>query len=310
MERFSSLVKQHICEKTYEELGIGEKERVKWKDCCNLAFLRSVFLFLAIERDGKTVLSSDRQDLLEITAYLLIRVFDLEAQVEKRMTGNRKGAVLVLPTGTRQRILQETRNVLDGACHRCPVLVIRGAFLSCGTVLDPEKGYHAAFTVKGQKPTEELISVLASLGVEAKVRTTEKGNLVYLKESGKIEDLLSIVGAELYSLELMNRKIERSIRGDINRRQNFDDANLKKTVNGAQSIISAIHFLEEAGVLETLSEPLQSAAKLRMSYPEVSLKELCQRSEEELTKSGLNHRLQKLVTLAETIRKEEENNEK
>ena len=96
-----------------------------------------------------------------------------------------------------------------------------------------------------------------------------------------------------------NQKIEKSIRAGINRRQNFDGANLKKTVDGAQSVILAIRYLEEEGILETLPEPLQNAAKLRTSYPEVSLKDLVEHSEEAITKSGLNHRLLKLCALAE-----------
>jgi DNA-binding protein WhiA len=113
------------------------------------------------------------------------------------------------------------------------------------------------------------------------------------------------MGAQKFSLDLMNEKIEKSIRGNINRRQNFDEANMKKSVDRAQAAIVAIRYLEEEGVLETLPETLQKAAKLRIAYPEVSLGELLDRSEEKLTKSGLYHRLQKLVALAEK-RKEKE----
>ena len=114
------------------------------------------------------------------------------------------------------------------------------------------------------------------------------------------------MGAEKFSLDLMNSKIEKSIRGDINRRQNFDGANMKKAINGALYVIEAIHFLEEKEILNTLSDSLQKAAKLRLSFPEASLNELCLRSEEEITKSGLNHRLQKLCDLAKKLKKEEE----
>jgi len=130
--------------------------------------------------------------------------------------------------------------------------------------------------------------------------------LVYLKESTKIEDLLSLMGAQKFALDLMNSKIEKSIRGDINRRQNFDGANMQKSINGAMHVIGSIRYLEEKGVLTTLSEPLQKAAKLRLSFPEASLAELCHRSEELITKSGLNHRLQKLCAMAKKLKKEDE----
>jgi DNA-binding protein WhiA len=188
-------------------------------------------------------------------------------------------------------------------------LALRAAFLSCATVTDPQKGYHAAFVLSYGQNAHLLQCVLQENGIESKRGMIKGKECVYLKESGKIEDLLSLIGAEKYSLFLMDQKIERSIRGNINRRQNFDGANLKKTVEGSQGVILAIHYLEKIAMLEHLPEPLQHAAKLRLSYPEVSLKELCERSEEELTKSGLNHRLQKLVKLAEKMKKEEENHE-
>ncbi|MBR5295830.1 MAG: hypothetical protein IKU24_04490, partial [Clostridia bacterium] len=81
MESFSSSVKEFLCKKSFEELGFGEKERVKWKECCGISFLRSVFSFLAKKEDGRVILSSDRENLLEICAYLLIRHFDMEAAV-------------------------------------------------------------------------------------------------------------------------------------------------------------------------------------------------------------------------------------
>ena len=306
MESFSSSIKQYLCQRSFEELGFGEKVRVKWKLCCGQAFLRAVFLFLAHKEKDRVSLFSRQRELLELAAYLLIRHFDLEAKV---LSDGTTGAIY-LPGDSRERILKETETVLKEDCDNCRILFVRAAFLSCGTVLDPKKGYHAAFLTSGEEEAAELLEVLLQFGVPARSRKEKKGNLLYLKESGKIEDLLSIIGAQRFSLELMNQKIEKSIRGNINRRQNFDDANLKKTVFGAQSVIAAIRYLEERGVLNHLSDSLQKAAKLRMSYPEVSLQELCERSEEEITKSGLNHRLQKLLTLAKDHRKKEEENEK
>ncbi len=306
MTSFSSSVKDYLCAKSLEELGVGENGHVKWKECCRLSFLRSVFLFLAQSEEKQDILSSDRESLLEVIAYLLIRSFDLEARVLPRDRGNRKGAILSLPSGTRERILRETTSVGEMGCERCRVLFVRGAFLSCGTVLDPAKGYHAAFLLPGENEARELTSVLTDFDILVKKRYDSNGIYLYLKESSKIEDLLSVMGAQKFSLELMNQKIEKSIRANINRRQNFDDANIKKAVVSSQNIILSIRYLEEQGILETLSEPLQKAAKLRLSYPEVSLSELVERSEEEITKSGLNHRLQKLSVLAEKHKNEED----
>ncbi len=306
MESFSSSVKSYLCDKSFEELGFGGKVKVKWKECCGKSFLRSVFLFLWQEEDDAEILSSDREKLLEICAYLLIRLYDLDVQVLKRERGNRRGAILSLPRGTRDMVLAASKNPVSGSCDRCRVLYIRAALLSRGTIMDPEKGYHAAFRAPDVFSADELSFVLDGFGIESKKSPEENQVLVYLKESGKIEDLLAAIGAQKFSLDLMEKRVEKSIRADISRRQNFDNANMSRAINGAQSIISAIHYLDEEGILETLSEPLQKAARLRLSLPEVSLAELCRFSEEKITKSGLNHRLQKLLAIAEKTREEKE----
>ncbi len=303
-ESFSSSVKDYLCKKSFEELGFGENVRVKWKECCGKAFLRAVFLFLAKKEGESIVLSSERESFLELCAFLLIRSFDVEATVLKRERGNRKGAMLSVPVSAASQVLSAVS--VDSFCDRCRILYIRAALLSCGTILDPEKGYHASFRVGENEAAEELLFFLSSFGIEGKMGREEDRTIVYLKESGKIEDLLSAIGAQTFSLNLMDQRVEKSIRANISRRQNFDQANMTRAVNGAQSIISAIRELEKEGVLETLSEPLQKAAKLRLSMPEVSLAELCRYSEEEITKSGLNHRLQKLCRLAEKLKEEKE----
>ena len=309
MPSFSSSVKAYLCEKSFEELGFGEKERVKWKECCSKSFLRAVFLHLAKEEETGCVLSSDREMLLELSAFLLIRVFGIEAEVKKRDRGNFRGAILLLPSGTRKEILDQTKAVLSNSCDRCRVLAVRAALLSCGTVLDPEKGYHAAFRCVDFSAAEELLFNLNLFDIDAKITKENDHDLIYIKESAKIEDLLSLVGAQKFSLDLMDKRVGKSIRANTNRRQNFDNANMTRAVNGAQSVILAIHYLQEEGILKTLSEPLQLAAKLRLNHPEVSLSELCRFSEAEITKSGLNHRLQKLVALAEKHKIEKESDQ-
>ena len=160
MESFSSLVKSYLCDKSFEELGFGKNERVKWKECCGRAFLRSVFLFLAQDEGEYEILSSDREELLELCAFLLIRSFEIEARVLKRERGNRRGAILSLPKGTRQKVLSASEDLLTAGCERCRILYVRAALLSHGTVMDPEKGYHASIRTQTESGADELCSVL------------------------------------------------------------------------------------------------------------------------------------------------------
>ena len=73
--------------------------------------------------------------------------------------------------------------------------------------------------------------------------------MLYFKQSDRIEDFLTCLGAPVAAMEVMNAKLERDIRGKVNRRVNCDAANLDKAVEAAMSQVEAIRRLEREGVL-------------------------------------------------------------
>ena len=127
----------------------------------------------------------------------------------------------------------------------------------------------------------------------------KSNNIIYLKESGYIEEFLTRIGAPLSALELMQTKLVKDVRNNINRQVNFEVAHLSKAADAARIHISAIKKLQKLGKLEELSPQLQSAARLRLIHPEASLSELVAFAEDGVSKSGLNHRLNKIVSIAE-----------
>ena len=292
MESFSATVKRHLIQRSFEEL-----EKGKWKSCCTASFINALLTF---------VKHSETKDTISYVASAdLMRLFSLLLQCVAPTLDTSKSTVLSLSPSVVLKVQKESEKQRAKDCEKCDELFLRGAFISCGTVLDPARGYHVAFNAKNDENARRLLTVLDAHGIKAKCEYMHSDVLVYFKESERIVDLFTLIGAQKYSMILVNQKIERSIRADINRRQNFDAANLKKTVHGAQNVISQIHYLESHDLLVTLPDALQKTAKLRLSYPEVSLDDLCAHSEEKITKSGLNHRLQKLVAMAEKHRKEE-----
>ena len=125
---------------------------------------------------------------------------------------------------------------------------------------------------------------------------------VYTKKSETISYLLALVGASARSLEMMETSILKSVKNAQNRGRNCDSANIKKTVEASLSQRRAIAYLKKNAYLETLPEELVCAAELRERYPEASLKELCSLSNEAITVSGLNHRLQKIMKIYNEIK--------
>ena len=185
--------------------------------------------------------------------------------------------------------------VLEEDC--CRAAFLRGAFLAGGSVSDPQKSYHLELSTSHHSVSREVLALMRELGLEAK-SSQRKGNMVlYFKQSDRIEDFLTCIGAPVSAMEVMNAKLEKDLRGKVNRRVNCDAANLDKAVEAALAQVEAIRRLEGDGRLLTLPDKLQEAARLRLAHPEDTLAQLAEQCDPPATKSALNHRLRKLVEL-------------
>lgn len=180
---------------------------------------------------------------------------------------------------------------------------VRGAFLACGNINDPEKEYRLEFNVKSETIALELQALLLQQGISLKSTKLSKGLKLYTKDSGVIEDLLTFMGASHHSLEIMDTKVYKSVKNNINRARNCDSANISKTVEASIKQRRAIEFLKASDRLQSLPEELLQAANLRLKNPEATLKELVRISNEPLTVSGLNHRFKKIMEIYEDIKK-------
>ena len=181
----------------------------------------------------------------------------------------------------------------------CRLAFCRGAFLAGGAVTDPEKDYHLEWATTHRAVSRAFPVVLREMGFQTK-QTARKGNFViYVKHSETLEDILTALGAGVAAMAVMNAKLEKDIRNGVNRRVNCDAANLDKAVQAAQEQLAAIARLEERGVLSSLPEKMQETARLRREFPEYTLSELAAQCSPPVSKSCLNHRLRKLLALAE-----------
>ena len=187
--------------------------------------------------------------------------------------------------------------VLEESC--CRLAFLRGAFLAGGSVTDPEKSYHLELVTSHFNVSKEVLALMQECGFNPKQATRKSNYIAYFKRSEDIEDFLTGVGAPLAAMEIMNAKVEKTLRGSVNRRVNCDAANLDKAVEAAQVQIEAIRRLHQSGLLDSLPDKLKEAAGLRLAHPEDTLAQLAERCDPPITKSALNHRLRKLVELGQ-----------
>jgi DNA-binding protein WhiA len=190
--------------------------------------------------------------------------------------------------------------VVSSIC--CRRAYIRGAFLSVGSVNDPEKNYHMEFVLADEFSAEQLKELINSFGLDAKVVERKEHFVVYLKEGEQIVDLLNIMEAPLALMDLENVRIMKEMRNDINRKVNCETANLNKVVGAAVKQLEDIEYIEEKIGLSSLPEQLEEIARLRLEYPDKSLKELGSFLSTPVGKSGVNHRLRKISNIAEALR--------
>lgn len=181
---------------------------------------------------------------------------------------------------------------------------LRGVFLCCGSVSDPKRDYHLEFSVPYNNLCSDLcrvISEVSSRGKEPR-RLVRKGAFVaYIKDSEEIADLLAFIGAPIASMSLMQEKILKSIRNDVNRKMNSEMANINKTAKASAVQLEAIEKIKRLRGLDSLPDDLKSIAQLRLENPEHSLRDLGEMLLPPISRSGANHRMKRILEIAENI---------
>lgn len=192
------------------------------------------------------------------------------------------------------------RQVIQKDC--CKKAFVRGMFLAVGSVNDPNKAYHFEIVVHNKEMAENVRDVINSFSLDAKVVKRKKYYVVYLKEGSMIVDILNVMEAYVSLMDMENVRIIKDMRNDINRRVNCETANIKKTVNAARRQIEDIEYIEKTKGLKYLNDSLRVLAELRLEEPDANLAELGEMLNPPVSKSGVNHRLRKISSIAEGLR--------
>jgi len=202
---------------------------------------------------------------------------------------------LSLPAGLEGAFMQSAASAVpDATCDRKAML--RGLFLGCGSVNAPSSRYHLEFVAPAASWATAIGRLTEGAGVQAGVVERGGKQVVYVKEGDGIVRLLSLMGASRAVMEFENVRVVRSVSGQVNRRLNFETANIDKAIGSGLKQAAAIERLESTGRLESLPNALREMARWRSAYPELNLAELALRMK--LSKSAVNHRLRRLLELS------------
>lgn len=185
--------------------------------------------------------------------------------------------------------------------------VLRGMFLAKGSINDPNKSnYHLEIVCNYLEEGNYILNLLHGYGIDAKLVKRPKGLVVYIKKGEQIGDFLKVVGTSNMLFYFENERIKRDLNNVVNRVLNCDMANSDRTQASALRQLEDIKLIEETKGYAFLSTRLMEAVILRTTYPDSSLSELSELSEEtigrHLSKSGISHCLKDLEMIAASIR--------
>ena len=172
--------------------------------------------------------------------------------------------------------------------------IIRGAFMGAGSMNNPEKEYHLEIDLGNKENLEATIKILQQLKIP--VKTFQLA--IYIKEGEAISRFLALIGANKAVMRFEDIRIQKEMRGKVNRLVNCETANLNKTINASIEQIAAIKNLQETGKFQKLDDNLKEIATLRLENPDMSLIELGKQLRNPIGKSGVNYRLKKIMEIA------------
>lgn len=179
--------------------------------------------------------------------------------------------------------------------------IIRGTFLGAGSINNPEKTYHLEINLSNKNNLDYICDILNSMKIKCKTLEQDKKFSIYFKDAEEISSLIALLGASRSVLRFEDIRVQREMRGKVNRIVNCQTANLNKTINASVEQIEAIKKLQASRNFNKLDENLKEIALLRLEYPDISLVELGKKLKNPIGKSGVNYRLKKIIEISKDL---------
>jgi len=294
---FATDVKNEIC-----RLPVSRK-------CCAVAETYGALLFANEFSARSARIVSENIRVIKRMKALVLHAFGFEFDIQSGDAAD-TSARFVLEIKDRQKletivdafgfVLRDMINVhvnlgvIEESC--CYASFLRGAFLAGGSVTDPRRNYHLELRTNRRFVSGEVMSLLADHDLPSKTCMRSNNTIIYFKRSALIEEFLTLIGAPVKAMDVMNAKIDKELQQKVNRRVNCDTANVSKTVLASEKQIELIWKLKP--VFDDLPDALRETAQLRIDNPELTLAELAAMCTPPVTKSCMNHRIRKLLSLA------------
>lgn len=284
--------------------------------CCSVAELLGVICYAGNIRDNCLFVKTENTSVVLRVCYLVKKCFGRSPRVYT--DGKKIKKIEIADERYLENTLEELRliknsrdmknfvshcpdmNMLESIC--CKKSFLRGAFIVSGSCSDPKRAYHFELATNHIRTGKATLEIIGDLGVKAKMLPRASSYVIYIKDSDLVADILGHIGATNALLEVRNEVILKDFRNNVTRTVNCENANLAKTANAAAKQRIAIEKIINNMGIDSLESSLKELAKLRMNNPEIPLKELGNMLSKPLSKSGVNHKMNKIMEIADMIK--------
>lgn len=279
------------------------------RHCCALAELYGILLYSS-SFDIKFI--KIKTEIFEIAKRIILlfdKVFCFKPQIEKK---GQRFVINIFEERFVKEIMTQygydikpyisyplNRNIVEKDC--CVASFLRGIFLISGSLSSPDKKSHLEIKCSHITLCKQVMSLMLDFGISPKMLTRQTSGVIYMKYTASIEDFLTKIGASSCAMQIMEAKIEKNLRNNINRQVNCETSNIIKTTYASAKQIEAIEKALILGGIEIFPQNLRHTVDLRVANPSASLSELANMFDPPVTKSGLSHRIRKIMNIAKNL---------
>lgn len=282
MGTFSSSVRREIVD-----------AEARHKLCCAFSFLYGACCFLKNKNSEYITFSTNVENvkMIKNICEIIDNKKHFNYSINKRQISIKSDFILY------STIVEIEKKVFK--CQHCKEYFLKGLFLTYGTINDPEKSYRLELVFNKETDVKQIINFLNEIGISPKQVERNQKHVIYFKDSEMISDFLAYAGANNSAFTIMNSKIMKELRNDVNRVTNCDSANINKMVNASRKYCEAINGLIELDLFDELPDTLKEMAQKRLEFNNLNYLDLGKKFNPPISKSGVYHRLEKILEFYE-----------
>lgn len=290
---FSAEQKNHI---------ISEQNK---NPCCRKALLSGILFSRAYAENNTVFLSLEKNEYCEFASKLIFEFFGRNPEILSSKSGGRRKIITFDSKSAAKyvRSLGESSEFFVDKCQGCASAFLKGVFLACGNLSDPSNQYLLEFSPSYN--AELLSDFLTKYFFSPKLTVRKEKKVIYFKRASEIEDFCGFLGLTDAMFQITNTQIEREFLNNTNRVVNCETNNIEKSVSASAKQIEAINELIKHNLLSNLPDELEYTARLRIQNDSLSLSQLSKLFTPPISKSGLSHRLTKIIEFANQLLKKD-----